>query len=428
MAHMGNRPPNVILILADDLGYGDLGCYGNRAIRTPHLDRLAAGGLRFTDFHANAPVCSPTRAALLTGRYQPRAGIPGVIVSSPQRNRHHGLHTHEVTLSRCLKDAGYATGVFGKWHLGYEPRYNPVHHGFDRFRGYVSGNVDYRSHVDQAGFADWWDGLQLAPEQGYTTELITEHSCRFIEQYRDRPFFVYVAHEAPHYPYQGPDDLPDRTVGGDFPVWGSREDRKAAYREMIEAFDAGVGRVVETVAKAGLAEDTLIFFCSDNGANQVGSNAPLRGGKSTVWEGGHREPAIAYWPGRIREGRTTDETAMTFDLMPTCLTLAGAGVSAAHRLDGVDLGGVLFRGEALTERHLVWAFQGAWAVRRGRWKLVKGEKGCPGPALFDLAVDLGETTDLADAHPDRVVVLQSAYRSWAADVAEGATVQPERPA
>ena len=205
------RPPNVVVILADDLGYGDLACYGHANHRTPQLDALARGGMRFTDFHSNGAVCSPTRAALMTGRYQQRCGVTEVLVAAGPRDR--GLPEGETTFAAQLKKVGYRTGIFGKWHLGYQPRYNPTHFGWDEFRGYLSGNVDYFSHLDLPGNADWWNGAKLEPEEGYTTELITRHSVKFIEENRERPFCLYMANEAVHSPYQGPDGKPERVSG-----------------------------------------------------------------------------------------------------------------------------------------------------------------------------------------------------------------------
>ncbi|MBN1342344.1 MAG: sulfatase-like hydrolase/transferase, partial [Phycisphaerae bacterium] len=250
--------PNIILIMADDLGYGDLGCYGNPKIATPHIDALAAGGMRLTDFHANGPVCSPTRAALLTGRYQQRCGIEGVVTAKGHRDT--GMDLSETTFAEVLKSAGYATGLFGKWHLGYEAGFNPTKQGFDEFRGYVSGNVDYHSHIDQTGIEDWWTGVEKVPETGYTTDLITRHGVRFIERHKDRPFCLYLPHEAPHYPYQGRADRPDRAPGKPGPIQGSRKDKVGAYKEMVEAMDEGLGRIVETVRRLGLDKRTFIFF------------------------------------------------------------------------------------------------------------------------------------------------------------------------
>ncbi|WP_373513326.1 sulfatase-like hydrolase/transferase, partial [Persicitalea sp.] len=308
--------PNVVLILADDMGYGDLGCYGGTTIPTPHIDALARGGMRFTDFHSNGVVCSPTRAALLTGRYQQRAGVPEVITVDPKYDEL-GLPLSETTLAEVVKKAGYDTAIFGKWHLGYQKRYNPTYQGFDAFRGYVSGNVDYQSHLDAPGRADWWSGAHLEDEPGYVTDLVTKHGVEFIERHRDRPFLLYLAHESPHYPYQGPDDPAFRKPNGKNQSQGPRQDVETAYREMIVSLDEGVGRVVAALKKAGLEKSTLIIFCSDNGPTGPGLAGPLRGRKGTTWEGGHRVPGIFYWPGRIAAGLVTDETALTMDILPT---------------------------------------------------------------------------------------------------------------
>ncbi len=424
---------NVVIILADDLGYGDLSCYGNPAFQTPHLDALAAEGTRLTDFHSSGPVCSPTRAGLLTGRYQGRAGIPGVINADPKQNRHHGLHTHEFTFAELLRPAGYTTAIFGKWHLGYEKKFNPVHHGFDRFGGYVSGNVDYVSHYDRMGIYDWWEGLETVEEEGYTTHLITQHAVEFIEENKDRPFCVYIAHEAPHSPWQGPQDPPVRgpkalrenAVRGD--------EIKRAYREMVQEMDKGAGEVVATLKRLDLAERTLVFFFSDNGGTRVGSNGPLRGHKGQLWEGGHRVPAIAWWPGRIKAGMTCDELAVSLDLMPTMLALAGAQVPEGHKLDGVNLLPVLLEGQSLGERTLFWSYGNQHAMREGPWKLVitererKSPRGGQPVELFNLAEDPGETDNLADQFPERLKSMRETIHAWQADVATGATEQPATP-
>mgnify|MGYP002850329013 CR=1 FL=1 len=424
--------PNVVLIMADDLGYGDIGAYGGW-IETPALDRLAADGLRFTDFHSSGNVCSPTRAGLMTGRYQQRAGIPGVLFANPNRRSHHqGIGDGELTLAEAFRAAGYATAVFGKWHLGYQPEFNPVRHGFDEFRGFVSGNVDYQSHIDAQGRADWWQDDELASEDGYLTRLITEHAVRFIDAHRDEPFFLYLPHHAPHYPFQGPGDPADRSVGGTFPNRGSAEDPRRAYREMVQAMDAGVGAVRETLERAGLSDRTLVWFMSDNGATNVGSNGPLRGFKATDWEGGHRVPSLAAWPGRIAPGRETNALSSTLDVMPTVLSLIGieagaplpgsSGVLPVPAFDGRDLGPTLFEGREMSDRRLFWggdpAFWNGAAVRDGSWKLMIDEYDeAPGPPmLFDLATDVGEEHDLAPQHPERVGELMAALEAWKAEV------------
>lgn len=411
--------PNFVVIMADDLGYGDISCYGGW-IETPHLDALAASGARFTDFHSSGNVCSPTRAGLMTGRYQQRAGIPGVIYADQTRAVHyHGLQTSEVTFAEVLRDAGYSTAIFGKWHLGYETKYNPIHHGFDEFRGYVSGNVDFFSHVDQVGVYDWWHQDKHVQEEGYTTHLITQHAVRFIEHNKERPFCLYLPHEAPHYPYQGPGDKAERAVGGKFKTQGARRDIKSAYREMVEEMDKGVGEVVAALEQAGVAERTLILFFSDNGANRHGSNAPLRGAKGSNWEGGHRVPAIAAWPGKIAAGRVVEDLAISLDVMPTML--AAAGVAVERKLDGVSLLSNLVDGEPLGDRRLFWNGR---AMRDGPWKLVLNGKGGDKRGLYHLGRDIGEQNNLAEHDRDRVEKMTAAIEAWQRDVASGQHAQP----
>jgi arylsulfatase A-like enzyme len=411
---MTSGQANIIIILADDMGYGDAGCYGSTRIRTPSLDATAAVGMRFTDFHSNGAVCSPTRAALLTGRYQQRCGIEGVITA--KRHRGVGMPLEETTVAQILRANGYRTGIFGKWHLGYDPRYNPVRFGFDEFRGFVSGNVDYRSHIDGAGFEDWWKDDVLSSEDGYTTELITDHGIRFIEENRERPFFLYLAHACPHFPYQGPDDPGYRTPGNPGANFGPREDGDAAYVEMMESMDGGIGRMVDTVKHLGLAERTLIFFFSDNGPAGLGSSGRLRGWKGTLWEGGHRVPAIAYRPGTIAPGTVTNETAMGMDLFPTILSVAGVPLTAEPNLDGIDLLPTIADGRPLPERILYWRHADQRAVREGSWKLVvtDGE-----PSLFNLEDDVGEEGDLCCAQPEIVERLKKKLEAWEAEVTEG---------
>ena len=427
------KRPNLVVVMADDMGYGDASCYGNKAFQTPHLDRLAAEGLLFTDFHSSGSVCSPTRAGLLTGRYQQRAGIPGVINADPKANRHHGLMPLEVTFAELLRAEGYRTAVFGKWHLGYQKRFNPIHHGFERFRGYVSGNVDYISHFDRMGIADWWDGDRLVPESGYSTHLITRHAVRVIKQHADRsgkkPFCLYVAHECPHSPYQGPRDRPVRGPERTKPRKMSRKDIKATYGRMMTEMDRGVGAIATALKDAGIADRTLVLFFSDNGANRNGRNGSLRGFKGSVWEGGHRVPAIAWWPGTISPGRKTSTIAITLDVMPTLIELAGGRIPDGHRLDGVSLVSVL-TGNEMTARNparrtLFWAFGRRAAVRRGDWKLVVGHLPGESVGLYNLRDDLGERTNLAASDPERVKELQAALSAWRNEVARGATSQPE---
>jgi arylsulfatase A-like enzyme len=418
--------PNFIIILADDMGVGGTSVYGGW-IKTPHLEQLAAEGVKFTDFHSNSPVCSPTRAALITGRYQQRAGIPGVIYANPSMAVHYtGLQTSEITFPKLLKKAGYTCAIMGKWHLGYQKQCNPVHHGFDEFHGYVSGNVDYISHYDGAGNHDWWDGLEQVEEAGYTTHLITKHSVKFIEENRDRPFCLYVPHEAVHSPFQGPDS---QIVRG--PNKGKRADgrelsKEEAYVRMTTEMDKGIGEIVAAVNRLGLADNTLIFFFSDNGHARAAPGPssykyPLRSTKGTVWEGGHRVPAIAWWPGRIKPGTVNNDLFIGMDLMPTMLELAGAGAPEGHKFDGVSMAGALLEGKKMGPRQLFWD---GLAMRDGKWKFVAGRDG----GLFDLDADLHEQNNLADKYPERVSKMAAAIGRWKMDVATGATKQPDSPA
>jgi len=365
-----DQRPNIVLILADDLGYGDLGCYGGTDWATPRIDAFAASACRCTDFHSNGVVCSPTRAALLTGAYQQRCGIEGVV--SAAHHREVGLAPGTPTLATRLRALGYRTALFGKWHLGYTPRYSPVHHGFETFRGFVSGNVDYHSHVDQAGHADWWRDDGLEPESGYTTELIAARSESFIAAHAAEPFCLVLPHAAPHYPYQGPDDPPERAVGGDVPTHGRRAadpvEHHRAYGEVMAAFDAAVGRTLDALDAAGVAERTIVVLSSDHGPVPPGSTGGLRGGKGGLYEGGHRVPSLIRWPGVTAAASTCDATLMGMDLLPGLVAAGGGTVDGV--IDGCDPRPAL-AGGALAERDLHWRFRGQAALRRGPWKWLR---------------------------------------------------------
>ncbi len=407
--------PNLILIMADDLGYGGIGCYGNQEIKTPHLDAMAANGIKFTDFHSNGTVCTPTRAALLTGRYQQRSGLEGVIYVRGE-TRQVGMDTSETTIAELLKQAGYATGIMGKWHLGYRPEYNPVHHGFDEFYGYVSGNVDFHSHYDNAGIYDWWHNLDSVKEEGYVTDLITEHAVAFIDRHKQQPFFLYVPHEAPHAPFQGRQDTAYRFPNREFSYYGPVEDKHAAYREMVEVMDEGIGKIIQALEAHGLEQNTLVFFLSDNGAEEnYGDNGPLNGHKTNLWEGGHRVPAIAYWPGKI-QAKTSDETLMSFDLFPTFLELANVSAPANRELDGQDLTPHLLENKALPERSLFWKYRNQKAVRKGKWKLLINKKDT---FLYDLRADLSESHNLASQNRQIVDELSEELAAWEREVTGG---------
>lgn len=420
------QKPNIIIVLADDMGYNGTTVYDGW-IETPNMEILAAEGVKFTDFHSSGAVCSPTRAGLMTGRYQQRAGIPGVINANPRLPVHYtGLQTSEITFPKLLKNAGYTSAIFGKWHLGYERKYNPLHHGFDCFRGYVSGNVDYLSHYDGAGNYDWWNGLEQIEEEGYTTHLITEHSVKFIEENRDKPFCLYVAHEAVHTPFQGPNSQIQRGPKKDLREGADNLTNEEAYIQMMQEMDKGLGEVMDTVKRLGISENTLIFFFSDNGhAYEAGPKdyiLPLRGKKGDEWEGGHRVPAIAAWPGKISPGTVNKDLSISLDLMPTMLELAGVPIPEGHKFDGISMFGGLMGETMAQERKLFWNGK---AMRSGKWKLNINQKGFDGIGLYDLDADIKEQNNLANECPERVRDMLADIESWKADVADGATQQPD---
>jgi len=419
--------PNFVIIMADDLGYGDLSCYLSKVIDTPNIDALAKGGMRFTDFHSNGAMCSPTRAALLTGRYQQRAGVESVF--SCKNSPHAGIAQKEVTFAEVLKTKGYVTGMYGKWHLGIQPEFNPVTQGFDEYIGFTAGGSDYFSHINRSGQPDWWHNDKLKAEDGYTTDLLTDHAIKFIESNKEKPFCVYVPYQAVHFPFQGPEDDADRVLGGSYwskAKYGRRyepvEDRKLAYKQMVESMDANVGKIVETLKKLGLTENTLLFFTSDNGAySWVGSNAPLSGQKGGLLEGGHRVPAVAYWPGKIKAGSVTDATTITMDIFPTMAALTGAKVPDGLKLDGVDISDVLLAGGKPADRTLYWRTSKQGAVRDGKYKLLVGRRKSKKVSLFDLEADIAEKNDLSEAQTELVNELLEKYHAWEKDVEKGVT-------
>jgi arylsulfatase A-like enzyme len=410
------RPPNIVLILADDLGYASLGCYGNTEVKTPNIDRLAAEGMKFTDFHSNGAMCTPTRAALMTGRYQQRCTwVPDEELSPVFREQRRknpvqrwawGLSAQETTLPALLRGAGYRTALIGKWHLGYDLKFHPMNYGFDVFRGFIGGNVDYHTHI--AGYGkkelDWWHDREIRKEEGYSTDLLTQHARAFITQNKTTPFFLYLAHAAPHNPWQSRD--PHKKPS---PV--------ADYKEMIAVLDESVGAVIDTLRAEQIEHHTLVIFCSDNGPQApsgFAANGPLRGKKGSMEEGGHRVPMIARWPGVIAPGTTSDATALTMDLLPTFAQGAGATIPPNHQIDGTDLMPVFRKAAAWPERTFHWQHGHAWAVRQGPWKLTG--QGTQTKTLIHLSEDLSESKNLHSTHPDRVSALHKLHQQWVKEV------------
>lgn len=405
------RPPNVVLIVADDLGYGDLGCFGGADIPTPHIDSIASAGVRFTQAYAY-PSCSPTRAALMTGRYAERVGISGALMGNDAPR-----FADAVTVARMLRDrAGYATGIVGKWHLGYTDDVSPTRKGFDEFFGFRGGKVDYFKHTDTAqkndtpnGKHDLWEGKRPIEREGYTTELFTARARQFIRDHADdsraKPFFLYLAHNAPHYGKRGVWQAPDAYLER-FGALGQTQGRDV-YRAMVACLDDGVGEILAELEAQGIADDTLVIFISDNGASPPGSNAPLAGWKQGYQEGGVRVPWVARWPGVIPAGSVRDDVVHVIDLAPTLLAAGNAGGNAKplakKNFDGVNIWSAFVGGSRVPERTIYFSSHG---LRKGKWKLLDGQ-------LFDLENDPGETTNLAAQHPDVVKELAESSRAWA---------------
>ncbi len=425
-----NAPrPNVIVILADDLGYGDVGFYGGTRYRTPAIDRLAAEGLRLTDFHVAAPVCGPSRQALLSGRYPHRVGgtanNDGIDID-PERMRAELARFFPVFLA----EAGYATGAMGKWHVPTGPKLwvrapdspsRPTRCGFGTFRGFLSAICDYVTHANQLGQHDWWHDDELNREEGYLTHLITGHAVEFIETHADEPFFLYVSHLAPHVPHQLPGDAPYFVESDDVAgarVRGDATDEPTSperYGAMLGELDASVATIMETVARLGLDERTLVVFLSDNGGSAPGDSGPFAGGKGDLHEGGHRVPAALRWPGRIAAGTRDDSLCSALDLAPTILELAGAAPPGDHELDGLSLAPLLQGDGMPTGRRLFWEWGNRFgddvyvAAREGSWKIVGTRADL---ALYDLDADPGESDDLSERHPERVAQLLAAHDEW----------------
>lgn len=419
------QKPNIVVIEIDDLGYGDVGAYNPGINFTPNIDRLAEKGMRFTDFHSNGPMCSPTRAAFLTGSYQHRFGERFERALSAKRNDP-GLPPEVLSIAELLKEEGYATGKMGKWHLGYEMPYLPTRYGFDEFRGLLTGDGDHHTHISRWGKRDWWHNNDIHMEEGYSVDLITAHSNNFIEKHKDKPFFLYVSHLAIHFPWQGPEDPPHRVFGGNYAddKWGiikNESNVRPHVVSMIQAVDQSVGKILNKLKEHGLEENTLVIFVSDNGGythyyqnehrfENISDNGPLRGQKTEVYEGGHRVPMIAYWPGTIKEGTVTDETAMTMDFYPTFAKLAGGNISGEKELDGINILPLLQKNQSLPKRSFFWKIGNQWAVRNGPWKLVYDEE--KKKALYHLEDDLGESTDLSSQNADQVTQLTDQYLEW----------------
>lgn len=433
IAHIacGADATNFVLFLADDLGYADVGCYGYRPVETPNIDRLAERGVRFTAHYANGPECTPTRTALLTGRYQHRFGGLECAIGTGNVGRYDeaialasrhelGLPASEQTIVKMLKCAGYRTALFGKWHLGYKPQFSPHRHGFDEALYCIGGGMEYFHHVENLpGYPiALYQHDRPVQRKGYFTDIITSEAKRFVAENKDRPFFLYVAYTAPHFPYQGPEDYRPTPLPLDSPVWSPRHAPLDTYDAMIRRMDESIGEVIQELKNDRLLDNTLIIFASDNGGAVEGSNGPLRGFKGSTFEGSIRVPLILSWNNRIPAGTICEIPTGTFDITVTLADVAGVQPTPDKPFDGMSLLEVLGSASASSlHRTLYWRKprgDTVWmAVRDGNWKYVAEQKGTQKTEyLFNLAQDVGETRDLSAERPEVLDALRSRYKRW----------------
>ena len=420
-----NAKPNVVLILMDDMGYGDIGSYGVKDARTPNLDRLAREGVRLTDAYANASNCSPTRTGLISGQYQQRYGIEWPLGAAPGDSAR-GLPARGTSLPALLKRNGYATGLIGKWHLGFKPEFGPNAHGFDEFFGFVSGAVDYYTHRRGDGTPDLYENTTPVEVPAYLTDEITRRAVGFVDRHSTGPFFLEVAYNAVHWPFEPP-DMPvsarhdmSRRGTGDLSLYQGPNEKvpatRADYVRMLERADEGVGKILTALDQEGLTKSTLVIFTNDNGGEWLSRNAPLSNRKSTLWEGGIRVPLILRWPGHLPVNKSSPQVAITMDLTASILGLTGSTIPATYKLDGIDLLPSLSGRSPLIERQIFWRIKRPReqrAVRSGRWKLL--QEGADF-YLFDVSADPGERHDLTAEHPELVGKLSAALDAWEKDV------------
>jgi arylsulfatase A-like enzyme len=421
------RQPNIVMIVGDDMGYADIGVHGSKDIPTPHIDALARGGVRFTDAYVTGPHCSPTRAGLLTGRYQQRFGHEVNMGADAGPNG--GLPPSETTMADRLKAAGYRTALFGKWHLGSAAHLHPMSRGFDEFYGFLGGDHSYfESTVN--GENPLYDGRDRVEASGYLTDVLTDRAVAFIKREKSRPFFLYLAYNAVHTPIQAPVKYLSRFNG-------IADQQRRTYAAMMSAMDDGIGRTLAALRAEGLDENTLVFFFSDNGGPTMpgttingATNTPLRGSKRQTWEGGIRVPFMIRWKGRLPEGKIDARPIIQLDVLPTALAAAGVEPGADWKLDGVNLLPYLTgKLQGTPHEALYWRLFAHMAIRKGPWKLVKTMEGpllaadtanpdLAGAQLFNLANDIGEQHDLAAMHPEKVKELADDWLRWSRQMAK----------
>ena len=396
------RKPNIILIEVDDLGYGDLGCYGSKNINTPHLDRLAKQGVRLTHYYVAVPLCAPTRVSLMTGKYPQRTNLAW---NPNWKNAEDGLSPDEITIAEILRDAGYHTGLVGKWHLGYAEKFRPLRQGFQEYYGFLSGWADYYKHTYRDDSKWMFRNEEPFDEPGYMTDLLTREAIAYVDRHQEEPFFLYLAYNAPHGPIQAPEEWVARTKG-------------YVYGAMVECVDDGIGQLIRHLDELGLGDNTLVFYMSDNGGvprPDRGTNAPLSGGKGGLQEGGTRVTAIARWPGKFPAGKDIDEPIISMDLFTTFAAAAGAALPKNVAIDGKNVLPVLAAKAKSPHDILFWQHKNQTAARRGDLKLLRHENDEDNPdRLYNVVEDPGETKDLAGDRPEVVKELGAALDRWLA--------------
>jgi arylsulfatase A len=435
--------PNIVFVLIDDFGYADSGPYGAKDIRTPNIDRLAREGVKFTDFYSNGPVCTPTRCGFITGRWQQRVGFEWAMGFSAENFRRKGnewvpepdfhslgLPTTVPTLPKMLKAAGYATGAFGKWHLGYKDEFNPTKHGFDEYFGELLGHCDYYTHSYYDGTYALRDGLEPVKVEGYLTDLLNRRAVEFVRKHARKPFFLYVPHLAVHCPYQPPGrPLPSVTKANMY-----NGDRRT-YAAMVEKVDEGVGMLLAELEKQGVLDNTLFVLSSDNGGERYSDNSPLFHHKSTLWEGGIRVPCLMRWPAKLPKGKVTHQVGITMDLSATFAAISGAGFQPAKAnaksqagslthiaFDGINLVPILTGEQPEQPRTLYWRIdrtgRNQKAVRHGQWKYIQDSNV---EMLFDLSTDISERRDVSFQNPETIPDLKRRLAAWEAELAKERT-------
>lgn len=397
---------NIVLLFGDDLGQADIGCYGGKEIPTPNIDSIARNGVRITDGYVSCPYCAPTRAGLMTGRYQTHFGFEFNPGPAAQAQENFGLPLTETTVAQRLKELGYRTGMFGKWHLGYRPELHPMKRGFDEFFGFLGGAHSYLdARADAAN--PIYDGLTPTEKFDYGTDEYGQRAAKFIEKNKDQPFFVYVPFNAVHTPMEATPKYLDRFAS-------IADPQRRKYAAMLSALDENVGVVLKTLEKHKLTDKTLVVFLTDNGGPtpvNTSRNEPLHGFKAQVWEGGIRIPWVMQWPGHLPKGKVFSNPVIALDLLPTFVTAAGGKVDSSWKVDGVDLVPHLSgKAKGVPHERLFWRFGRQWAMREGDWKLMS--MGDPAPSLFNLRADVGENKDLAAAEPARVASMKAAWDAW----------------